>query len=420
MLSYQETINYIHSFSKFHRTDSLENIKKALAQLGNPQNSYKTIHVTGTNGKGSTCNYLSNLLEATGKRVGMFTSPFIIKFNERIQINHKMISDDDLVELVDRVRKVTDKIDLTEFEFVVILGFTYFKNKVDVAVIEVGIGAAHDKTNVILPDVSVITSIDMDHEKIIGPTLQDIATEKSGIIKNDRPVVTGYLQPEVHNIVTKRAAEMHSQMFEFGKDFEICDFKISKNKSVFDYIGKNVVIKKIECSSFEKTTAINMSIAIRTFLAYQTINQEKVDLELIKDNLESHLILGRMQVVHKKPMIILDGAHNFSAIENLINSLISNWEKKDIIIMYAGMKDKDRKDILNYLSERANKVYVTTLDMNRSADVADYDFSVYNNVVFVKDYRNKLKEIENNLTEQQVLLVTGSFYLVSDLESFFS
>lgn len=419
MLNYQETINYKHSFSKFHRTNSLENIKNALNQLGNPQNSYQTIHVTGTNGKGSTCNYLANLLEATGKRVGMFTSPFITKFNERIQINHEMISDDELVSLVSEVREITDKIDLTEFEFVVILGFMYFQKKVDVAIIEVGIGAAHDKTNVIVPEVSIITSIDLDHEKIIGPTIQDIAIEKSGIIKNHKPIVTGHLQNDIRNIVLNKSKDLDSQLFEFGHDFKVENF-IAGHTSEFDYVDNDIKIEKIKCSSFEKTTAMNMSIAIKAFLVYQAINHEKIDLELIKEGIESHLIPGRMQIVQKEPTIILDGSHNFAAIYNLINSLISNWQNKDIIVVYAGMKDKDRKDILNYLAKHVSKVYVTTLDMQRSADEADYDISVYNNVDFVKDYRSKIKSLQDNLTDQQVLLVTGSFYLISDLEKKFS
>ncbi|MFD1418768.1 bifunctional folylpolyglutamate synthase/dihydrofolate synthase [Companilactobacillus keshanensis] len=420
MLNYQETIDYIHTFSKFHRTDSLKNIKQALKQLGDPQNSYSTIHVTGTNGKGSTCNYLVNLLEATGKRVGMFTSPFITKFNERIQINHQMISDDELVELVSRVREVTDAIDLTEFEFVTILGFTYFQKKVDVAIIEVGIGAEHDKTNVIVPDLSIITSIDLDHEQIIGPTIQDIAKEKSGIIKKDKPIVTGYLQPEIRNIIVEKAKSQGSLLSEFGHNFKIDGFTVDESISRFNYLDEKTTIKKIKCRGFEKTTAMNIAIAIRSFIIYQTIHHEKIDLQLLKSSSETHLILGRMQIVQNNPLMILDGSHNFSAIHNLINSLISNWSNKDIIVVYAGMRDKDRKDILNYLSRNVQQVYVTTLDMSRSADVTDYDFSAYDNVKFVRDYRSELKKLKNGLTDQQILLVTGSFYLVSDLEELFS
>lgn len=420
MLNYQETINYIHSFSKFHRTNSLENIKKALNQLGNPQNSYQTIHVTGTNGKGSTCNYLANLIEATGKRVGMFTSPFITKFNERIQIDHKMIPDDELVSLVAEVRKVTDKIDLTEFEFVVILGFMYFQKKVDVAIIEVGIGAAHDKTNVIVPDLSIITSIDMDHEKIIGPTIQDIANEKSGIIKSNKPIITGYLQPTVRDIIVNKSRLLNSNLFEFKHDFKIEKFAIDGVNGKFDYIDDKYSIKEIKFSGFEKTTAMNMAIAIKAFLTYQSLHREEVDLELIKNSIESHMILGRMQIVQENPLIILDGSHNFASIRNLTNSLISNWQNKDIIVMYAGMKDKDRKDILNYLAKRVKKIYITTLKMDRSADITDYDLSAYNNVAFVRNYLRELENLKDKQTDQQILVVTGSFYLISELEDFFS
>ncbi|APX73065.1 bifunctional folylpolyglutamate synthase/dihydrofolate synthase [Companilactobacillus allii] len=412
--SYQEAINYIHSLPKFHRTNSLDRIKSALKCLNNPQNDYPTIHVTGTNGKGSTCNYLSNLLEADGLRVGMFTSPFIKVFNERIQISHEMISNDDLLSLTNEIVLKKGSIELSEFEFVTCLGFLYFRNRVDVAIIEVGIGAAHDKTNVINPDVSIITSIEMDHEQLIGPTLQDIAIEKSGIIKENTPLVTGLLPDSVRNIILNRANQLNSDIFEYNHELKIKNLVIDDFKIHFEF--KDV---KIECAGIEKTSAINALVAIQAFICFEKKYNREYDLEKIVKNIDSRQILARLQVVQKNPLIILDGAHNLAAIDNLINSLITNEPNKDIIVLYAGMKDKDRSDILEFMSNNTKEIFVTTLDMPRAAKEEDYDLSKYSNISYVEDYLQYLDMNKKKLMSNQILLVTGSFYLVSELETYF-
>ncbi|KRO00252.1 folylpolyglutamate synthase [Companilactobacillus kimchiensis] len=418
--NYQAAVNYIHSLPKFHRTNNLDNIKEALNVLGNPQNSYETIHITGTNGKGTTTNFLANLLEGTGKRVGMFTSPFINEFNERIQINHQYISNADLLEEVNFIKDKIGDIPLAEFEFVTILGYFYFCGRVDVAVIEAGIGAAHDKTNVITPVLSIITSIDLDHEKLIGPTIQDIAKEKSGIIKSNVPIVTGLLQDSVQDIIEETAEKKNSPIFKFGREFGIKNYKNNNFRLSFIYYDDRVDIEGIDCQGFEKTTAMNASIAIRAFICYQEGHDLRVSTTAIKDNLDRNHLPARAQIVQQKPMILMDGAHNISAIHNLINSLTINYENKDIIVLYAGMKDKDRQEILEELAPKTEHIYITTLDMARSAKAEDYDLSVYDNVSFVENYHDELQKIISKMNRKQILLITGSFYLISDLEHYFS
>lgn len=418
--NYQDAVNYIHSLPKFHRTNNLDRIKEALHVLGDPQNSYETIHITGTNGKGTTTNFLANLLEGTGKRVGMFTSPFINEFNERIQINHQYISNVDLLEAVNFIKEKIGTIELAEFEFVTVLGFFYFRDRVDIAVIEAGIGAKHDKTNVIIPESSIITSIDLDHEQLIGPTIQDIAVEKSGIIKPKKPIVTGRLHESVRSIVEETAKAQNSPIFEFDTNFGIKNYKNNDFRLSFTYYDDKVDIEGITCQGFEKTTAMNASIAIKTFICYQETHNQKISTDLIKSTLDKKQLPGRAQIVQQKPLILMDGAHNISAIYNLINSLTKNYENKDIIVLYAGMKDKDRHEILEELAPKTKHVYITTLDMARSAKASDYNLAAYDNVSFVENYREELQKIINQLTDQQILLITGSFYLISDLEHYFS
>lgn len=418
--NYQAAVNYIHALPKFHRTNNLDNIKQALHLLGDPQNDYQTIHITGTNGKGSTTNFLANLLEGSGKRVGMFTSPFINCFNERIQINHQYISDTDLLDDVNYIKDKIGDIPLAEFEFVTILGYFYFRGRVDVAVIEAGIGAKHDKTNVITPALSIITSIDLDHEKLIGPTIQDIAEEKSGIIKFEKPIVTGSLHDSVRPIVESTATTQNSPIFEFDHDFGIRNYKNNNFDVSFTYYDDKVAVEGIHCRGFEKTTAMNAAIAIKAFVLYEKIQQETYSTEMIVENLDKNHLPGRAQIVQQKPLVLMDGAHNISAIYNLINSLIKNYENKDIIVLYAGMKDKDRHEILEELAPKVDHVYITKLDMARSATADDYNLLQYTNVSFVENYREELQKIMAGMNQNQLLLITGSFYLISDLENYFS
>ena len=218
-----QVINRIYSLPKLHPKNDLSYVKRILKQLNNPQDSVKTIHVTGTNGKGSTSYYLSNLLQKAGQKTGLFVSPYIYEFNERIQLNGKNISNRDLVEVANKIeaaikelKKTDPDFSLVTFEYEVALAFQFFsQKKCDYAVIEVGIGGEHDKTNVITPEVSIITTIGLDHEKIIGPTLADIAKEKSGIIKQNKPVVLGNIPQDVlDNLILKSLPNKND--FEFS------------------------------------------------------------------------------------------------------------------------------------------------------------------------------------------------------------
>ena len=200
-----------------------------MAKLGNPQDQVKTVHITGTNGKGSTSYYLATLLKKAGQKTGLFVSPYVYRFNERIQLNNQDISDQDLVKAANKVQAAFEEIQkedndfsLVTFEYEVAIAFVYFAGqKCDYAVIEVGIGGEHDKTNVITPEASIITTIGLDHEQIIGPTIQDIAREKSGIIKRNRPVVLGNVPQEVLPILKQKAEKEQAPLYQLGRDFEV-------------------------------------------------------------------------------------------------------------------------------------------------------------------------------------------------------
>mgnify|MGYP000523742549 FL=1 len=225
----QEVISCLYSLPHLHPKNDLSFIKKILAKLGNPQDQVKTVHITGTNGKGSTSYYLATLLKKAGQKTGLFVSPYVYRFNERIQLNNQDISDQDLVKAANKVQAAFEEIQkedndfsLVTFEYEVAIAFVYFADqKCDYAVIEVGIGGEHDKTNVITPEASIITTIGLDHEQIIGPTIQDIAREKSGIIKRNRPVVLGNVPQEVLPILKQKAEKEQAPLYQLGRDFEV-------------------------------------------------------------------------------------------------------------------------------------------------------------------------------------------------------
>lgn len=417
--TYQEALSYIHGLPRMHKHNDLTDIKNALKRLGDPQNSYKTVHVTGTNGKGSTVNYLANLLEQTNERVGMFTSPYVVEFNERIKINHQMISNDEIVKLVNLILEKTKGIELIEFEFVTIMGFLYFRDRVDIAIIEVGIGAEHDKTNVITPELSIITSIGLDHEQIIGPTIRDIAHEKAGIIKPGVPIVCGKLPDEVRDIIYERANSQGSHLYELDKDFFVEKFKTKEFKNQFTYSEKLVTIQAIQVFGFEQTDSQNAAIAIKAFLTLQKQAKTQSYSRLIKNSIDNNRLLGREQIVQNDPLVLMDGAHNLAAVDNLINSLNANWPKKDIIILYTGMKDKDRADILTLLAPKVQTVYVSNLSLSRAAKESDYDLEGFDNIEFVRDYHKKIDQVISQMKSDQIFLITGSFYLISELENKF-
>ena len=292
-----QVINRIYSLPKLHPKNDLSYVKRILKQLNNPQDSVKTIHVTGTNGKGSTSYYLSNLLQKAGQKTGLFVSPYIYEFNERIQLNGKNISNRDLVEVANKIeaaikelKKTDPDFSLVTFEYEVALAFQFFsQKKCDYAVIEVGIGGEHDKTNVITPEVSIITTIGLDHEKIIGPTLADIAKEKSGIVKQNKPVVLGNIPQDVLDILLDKAQAENSKSFLLGRDFKI---KLSKTAIEYqDLENKYQFLKRPVVEAYD------IGVAVR---AVQLLN-----LQLNKQEIEASInktqIPGRYDIVQTAP-----------------------------------------------------------------------------------------------------------------------
>ena len=405
----QEVISCLYSLPHLHPKNDLSFIKKILAKLGNPQDQVKTVHITGTNGKGSTSYYLATLLKKAGQKTGLFVSPYVYRFNERIQLNNQDISDQDLVKAANKVQAAFEEIQkedndfsLVTFEYEVAIAFVYFADqKCDYAVIEVGIGGEHDKTNVITPEASIITTIGLDHEQIIGPTIQDIAREKSGIIKRNRPVVLGNVPQEVLPILKQRAEKEQAPLFQLGRDFEV---KLDEQIAYSDNEHELTFKLRPQVEGFD------VAIAVRTFFLLDLpLTNEKVEQAI-----DQTVIPGRYQVLQNKPLIILDGAHNIQAMTNLLKTVHQLAEKRQghLHALVTMMKDKDLEQVFA-LFKQNDAVLLTTLDYPRVAKHNDFPIDVQRRYNYERDYQRGFTTLKNKMADDDILLVTGSFYLVS-------
>lgn len=404
----EDVIKHIYSLPNLHPKNDLSYIKKILNVLGDPQNKVKTIHVTGTNGKGSTTYYLSNLLKKAGQKTGLFVSPYINKFNERIQLNGQNIPDDDLVTIaneletaIEEIRLQDKEFSLVTFEYETVMAFLYFaEQRCDYAVIEVGIGGEHDKTNVITPEVSVITTIGLDHEKIIGPTIQDIAKEKSGIIKHKRPVVLGNVPDSVLSIIENKAKNEQAKVYLLNKDYKVID----NSQIEYQYLNKRIIFnKRPQVESYDIAIALT---------AFYLLNIDLSD-EKVKAAVDATRIPGRYQVLHEHPDIILDGAHNIQAMKNLLDFIHAQNKVKGgkIKVLITMMKDKDLEEVFS-LFNNDDQITLTTIPYPRAATLNDFPTDVQKKYNYVENYQTAYKNLKYNLNDNDILLVTGSFYLV--------
>ena len=407
----QDVINYLYSLPKLHEKADLSYIKKVLTFLDNPQDKVKTVHVTGTNGKGSTSYYLSSLLQKAGQKTGLFVSPYVFEFNERIQLNGRNISNQNLVEIANQIELILAKIrrenpafSLVTFEYEVVMAFLYFaREKCDYAVIEVGIGGEHDKTNVIIPEVSVITTVGLDHEKIIGPTLQDIAREKSGVIKKNRPVIIGNVPKEVLPIIQQKAQKEHATIKLLGKDFKI---SLQENLT---YQDQN---KKISFLPRPLVEGYDVGIAISAV----SLLGVKLSAAEIKEAINQTKIPGRYQVLQNNPLIVLDGAHNIQAVQNLLNYAHCEQKRRQgqVRILIMMMKDKDIAQVFD-LFHATDEVYLTTIDYPRAAKKKDFPQWIQEKYQYMSDWQAAYQNLKQKSQTNDILLVTGSFYLVGNI-----
>ena len=397
----------------------LARIEKLLDLLNNPHLNYKKIHITGTNGKGSVTRLIYNSLLESGERVGAFFSPHLYTFRERIEIDGKMISEDEVVEVSERVYPAVEKLDSlgddwrpSFFETLTAMVFEYFRMKnVDWAVVEVGLGGRLDATNVIVPEVSVIVSVDYDHVGILGNTLSQIAFEKAGIIKNGIPVVVGETKREPLKVIENVARERRADLHVLERDFFYCGTSLKLNENRFTYRGYTI-LKDLILKLNGRHQIDNASVALR---ALEVL--DKFDEDSIRKAFSNVVHPGRFEVLnYKGRTIVLDGAHNVSGMRKLAISLEDYFPNSDVAAVIGILDDKDRESMVDAVHGLISKAFVTKPKSHRSEKFHEVCEMFRKRKVPCEVLEKPIEAFEKALKEpSDIVLVAGSLYLVGEI-----
>ena len=423
---YNETVNYLYNLRSLGIKLGLSNTKKVMGILGEPQNSFRSVHIAGTNGKGSTASTIASILTESGFRVGLYTSPHLLNFTERIKINNNQITEDKVLSLTSHIQDIIAGTDLqlTFFEFATAIAFYYFASeKVDWAVVETGMGGRFDATNVILPDVSVITNIGLDHSEFLGSNLSDIAFEKAGIIKPETPVVTSAQAPEAIKQISDIAEMRNSKLHLYGKDFKSVLLSMNAKHITFDYVG-DTEFRNLSLPLSGRHQLYNASMAVRTCEILRREGVHIPDISL-RNGLLKTAIEGRLERVSENPVIILDGAHNPGAADSIAESIKELFPDKKIIIIIGVMSDKDIEGILKPLMQIAESVVLTKPKGERAAPSEKlYEIALKiqknnedcrsSSIVKTNSVADALTYAKKECREKNIILVTGSFYTAGE------
>lgn len=369
-MNYTEALEYIHAVNWVFCKPGLDRVRTLCAALGNPQDTLKFVHVAGTNGKGSLCAMTDSMLRAAGLRVGLYTSPYIVRFNERMQIDGESISDEELCELVERIRPHADAMEdkPTEFELITALAFLYFaKHECDVVVLECGLGGRLDATNVIkTPLLSVITGIALDHTAILGDTVEKIAAEKAGIIKSGVPVLWCGNDESAEAVIRQKADEVGAPLYTIRRD-DLTVLDMTLDGTTFDFGDrKNLHIPLL--GSYQPHNAANALTVIDLLNA----NGYNIIDEAVSQGLSAVRWPARFEIIHRDPLIIADGGHNPDGIDAAVKSIKQYFGDGKVAIVTGVMADKDYRYMASRMAEVACRVFCLTPDNPRSLPAEDY------------------------------------------------
>lgn len=421
----EEAINYIHSTNKFGSVLGLENITTLLDKMGNPQDKLKFIHVAGTNGKGSTCSYMINILKESGYRVGLFTSPYLEVFNERIRINEDNITDEALAEITFDVKEKVDEMlaegsnHPTEFEIVTAIGMQYFVDeKIDFVVLEVGLGGRYDSTNVISKSLaSVLTPIAMDHIDVLGDTLGKIAYEKAGIIKPGGLAISYPQEKEAMDVIEEVVKEENAELVVTPLETLKIN-SIGETGSIFDFKYKDYDLKDLEIKLIGEHQVKNACNALTTILELKDRGLVETDEETIKKGLLGTRWIGRLELIKTNPRFVIDGAHNLQGIEALKKSLSELFNYKRLILGLGILADKDVDHMIAEMAPLGDIVIVTEPNIFRAMtaeELGEKMKKLNDNVIVEKDIEKAIDKAFELAEDDDLILFSGSLYLIGDV-----
>lgn len=421
-MNYRETMDYIHNTAKFGMNFGLKRTKRLLEYLGSPHEKLKCIHIAGTNGKGSTSAMVAEILKESGYKVGLYTSPFLEEFEERIQINSVNIPKEKLCSVIEKVSKAVDKVskeglgDPTEFEIITAAMFLYYyEENIDIAVVEVGLGGRLDSTNILDPILTVITSISYDHVGILGTTLKEIATEKAGIIKEGVPLVLYPVEEEAREAIVSVAKMKNCEINSVAyNDAEF--IKIIEEEKMYQVVRYNNEEYKLALLGTHQV--INFSVVMKIVESLRKLGYT-ISNENVKNALKNVVWKGRMEVVANKPYILLDGAHNLGGIEKLKESLHNYFNYSKLILIIGILGDKDVEHMLEKIIPSAEEIITVTPNSPRAMSATELKSKIERitskKVSSFDRYEEAFGYAKDISNEDDMILICGSLYMIGDM-----
>ena len=421
-----DTLKYLEELRVLGSNYGLERTERLLELLGNPHKSLKLIHIAGTNGKGSTSAILGKILIEHGYKIGYFNSPYLYEIEETIRINEENIKEEEFINLINEIKPFVNQVvkegfnHPTEFEVLTCIMFLYlYRQKVDFGVIEVGLGGRLDSTNVLTPILSVITSISLDHMNILGNTIEEIAREKSGIIKKGVPVITCNQKNKAIEAITEKALKESSNLIIINpNNYKLLE--INKNETINQRVLVNINGKEevINLSLLGEHQIINLSLAIEAVKELDALNYINLDINKLKTATESVKWKGRLEVLNTNPYIVVDGAHNVDGIKYLRNNIEKYFKYNDLYLILGILADKEVEKMLHIIAPMAKEIYTVTSNSIRATSSEDLKNEVlkYNkNTIAFEDYEEAANYAINKAKKEDLVLASGSLYMIGKM-----
>ncbi len=438
--SYQEAISYLYGRTDYEKekrlrynvtTFNLDRMEKFLSLLGNPHKKLRTVHIAGTKGKGSTATMLARMLEANGYKVGMYTSPHVVHLHERITVNSEMISESQMLDLMNRIYAPVEKMaktnPVTFFELMTALSFLHFiDEKVDIAVIETGMGGRLDSTNVIKPQLIGITSLSIDHQAQLGESIGSIAEEKAGVFKKGVPAISVQQEPAAMNVLKSRAIAVKAPLSVTGGDIDFSHrFETSREHGPHTRICLTTPTSKFEhlrVPLHGMHQAINCGLALAMLDKLKSIGY-KIDNEKATEGLSKVSLAGRMEMICYDPRIMIDAAHNAASIHALVNAIGQNIPYDSMVVIFGCNSDKDVRGMLQELQFGADKV-IFTRSNSAKAMSPDELAEIYTEICgkmcqTAVSLGPALQLAKSAVSKEDLICITGSFYLIGQAKAHF-
>ncbi len=422
-MTYEQFLEHIYQRHSGNVKLGLDRMLTILVGMGNPEKKLSGFHIAGTNGKGSTAAMLESLSVLHGYKTGLNTSPHLVDYRERIRINKKFITFEEIYDIYKNFEELFLKNEASFFEITTAIAFYYFYiNGVDISIFEVGLGGRLDGTNPFNSDISIITTISYDHTKSLGDSIEKIAFEKAGIIKNNQEVVLGEITSVAKEVIKDKIAKKNAVLFEYNKNFTAENIKQDITGTFFDFKSDIININNLKTNLIGYHQARNAAVALYAFLLYLKSKNKKPNIQATRIAMDKVFWQGRMQILQKEPLLIIDGAHNEEGISVLVKNIRELLNNKKIYFVLAILRDKKLDNIIKMISSVAYKIFIAKNNSTRAAELEiqeEYVKKYHNNYQIIPDVYEATKTALLQANKNDVVFVSGSLYTISEILKYY-